>query len=198
MNIHAKSVFPECFGGAIILLAFFSVVPGARAGDTVCFDAVTADKIEAPVTIAAASNAPMEFREQLAKGVSGGRYLEITQGKGYPPNVTTGMALFTFNIEQDGDYYLWCRTWWLDECGNSFSISLDDARPFIFGEDSTFKSWHWVRAPLRLKQLTLGKGKHTLVVRDREDGVCLNQILLTLDKKYVPVDVEPVTPQAAP
>jgi hypothetical protein len=197
MKNNAKTLFIERFGVAIVLLAL-SVVPCARAGDAVCFDAVTAEKIEAPMAIAAASNAPAEYRDQLVKGASGGLYLQIAQGKGYPPNVTTGMALFTFTVAQDGDYYLWCRTWWLDECGNSFSMSIDDARPFIFGEDSTFKSWHWVRASLRLKQLTLTKGKHTLTVRNREDGVYLNQILLTLDKKYVPVDVEPVTPQEAP
>ena len=184
-------------GALAALLTSFPVLPAAWAGDTICFDAVTAGKIEAPMEIVAASNAPVEFRDKIIKGVSGGTYLEIAQGKGNPPKMTAGMASYTIQIDEEGDYVLWCRTWWLDECSNSFFINVDDANPFVFGEDSTLKTWHWVKAPSRLKQLTLAKGKHTLTIRNREDGVCLNQILLTHDKSYVPVDVEKVTTPSA-
>ncbi len=180
------------------VLAAAIALPGVAAGQTLCFDAVTAGKLEAPMEIESASNAPVELRAFLAKGVPDGTYLTLAQGKGYPPAMTAGMAAFTFTIANAGDYYLWCRTWWLDECSNSFWINIDDAKPFIFGEDSTFKTWHWVRAPLRLKQLTLAQGTHTLTFRNREDGVYLNQILLTPDKKYVPVDLETVTSGVAP
>jgi hypothetical protein len=173
-----------------------AALPVARAQETICLDAVSAGSIEAPMVVMAASNAPLDLREKLAKGASGGQYLEIAQGQGNPPKVETGKAEFKIVIPEDGDYVLWCRTFWSDECGNSFSINLDQAKPFILGEDSTFKTWHWVKAPLRLKQLTLTKGPHTLTVRNREDGVCLNQILLTTDRQYVPVDAEPVTPAA--
>lgn len=188
-------------GRSFYLLAVLSVasVPFAvQAGDAICLDAADPATLEAPVEVTAVTNAPAEFREKIAKGLSGGRYLEIAQGKGYPPSVTAGVATYTFTIKQAGDYVLWLRAWWIDECGNSFSIHVDEAKPFIFGEDSTFKTWHWVRAPLRLKQLTLTPGTHVLTVRNREDGVALNQILLTPDKNYVPVDIEPVTPGQAP
>jgi hypothetical protein len=193
-----KTLFGIHDGVGLAILAALTALPGVMAGETVCFDAITAEKIEAPMEISAASNAPAEFRDKLGKEVSTGKFLMIAQGKGCPPTMTAGMASFTFTVETDGDYYLWCRTWWLDECSNSFLINIDDAKPFIFGEDSTFKTWHWVKAPLRLKQLTLTKGKHTLTFRNREDGVYLNQILLTSDKKYVPVDIETVTTGVAP
>ncbi len=180
------------------MLAALVALPCALVGETICFNAVTAEALEAPMEIATSTNAPMEIRDKLEKGAAGGAFLEIAQGKGYPPKMTSGMASFTFTVESEGDYYLWCRSWWLDECGNSFLINIDEAKPFIFGEDSTFKTWHWVKAPARLKQLTLTKGKHVLTFRNREDGVYLNQILLTSDKKYVPVDIETVTSSMAP
>ena len=85
------------------------------------------------------------------------------------------------------------RVWWEGECSNSFTMSLDDGLPFVFGEDATYNSWHWVKAPSRLKQLTLSKGKHKLTIKNREDGVRLDQVLFVMDKNHVPVDVEPVT-----
>jgi hypothetical protein len=173
-----------------------AALPAARADETICLDAASARSIEAPMEIVAASNAPLDIRDTIMKGASGGRYLEIAQGKGNPPKREAGQAVFTVTVPADGDYTLWCRAFWSDECGNSFLINLDQAKPFIIGEDSTFKTWHWVKAPVRLKQLTLTKGVHALTVRNREDGVCLNQLLLTSDKQYVPVDVERVTPQA--
>ncbi len=172
-----------------------AALPAVRADVTICFDAVTATTLEAPMEAVAASNAPLDIRDKVSKELSGGRYLEIAQGKGNPPAVEAGKAVYTLAIPEDGDYILWCRAFWSDECGNSFSVNLDDAKPFILGEDSTLKSWHWVKAPLRIKQLTLTKGTHTLTIRNREDGVRLNQILLTTDRQVVPVDAEKVTVQ---
>ncbi len=194
MNSHAHGWFFRLLSALLVAAAPFAV----QSADSICLNAAAPATLEAPVEIAAATNAPVEFREKLEKGLAGETFLQIAQGKGYPPDVTTGLATYSFTIEHAGDYVLWCRVWWLDECGNSFSIHIGEAKPFIFGEDSTFKTWHWVRAPLRLKQLTLTPGVHTLTVRNREDGVALHQILLTRDKTYVPVDIEPVTVGEAP
>jgi len=182
----------------LFVLSAHAVPPSLRAGEAICWDAASVETIEAPVAIVEAAQAPVDLRDKIAKGLSGTQYLEVAQGKGYPPNVVTGFATYPFTIAKEGVYYLWCRVWWLDECGNSFAIHIDDAKPFIFGEDATFKTWHWVRAPLRLKQLTLAPGAHTITFRIREDGVALNQVLLTPDKAYVPVDVEPVTAGKTP
>lgn len=177
---------------ALVLLSF--LLPAVLMADPICFNADTATKVEAPMELAALPAVPADIRDLVSKGPASGKILLIAQGKG----TEGGVASYTFMVAEAGEYYLWCRTWWLDECGNSFFISLDDAKPFVFGEDSTLKSWHWVRAPLRLKQLTLEKGSHTLTFKNREDGPCLDQILLTSDKNYVPVDVENVTAPVAP
>ena len=63
---------------------------------------------------------------------------------------------------------------------------------FLFGEDATYKTWHWVKYPVSrtVKPLNLTEGKHTLTFFNREDGVRLDQILLSADKRFVPMDIE--------
>lgn len=126
---------------------------------------------------------------KLIPGAAGNAYLEIAQGAGKPPDVQGG-ALFEFTVDTKDTYYLWARVWWLDGCGNSLGMSINGEKEFTFGQDATYKQWHWVRAPLRLSQLDLNAGKHTLRLSNREDGVAVDQILITRNKRYVPVGIE--------
>ena len=73
----------------------------------------------------------------------------------------------------------------------SFTIQIDDGAPFLFGEDTTFNVWHWVRYPVSrmAKPVVLSKGRHTIIFRNREDGVALDQFLLTTEKRFVPVGI---------
>lgn len=133
-------------------------------------------------------------------GVSGasGAYLEIPEGAGNPPKLLAGKASFEFDTPEDGQYILWCRVWWEGECSNSYTVNIDDQPGFLFGEDATFKTWHWVKYPVSrtVAPIRLVKGKHTLVFHNREDGVRLDQVLLSTDKRFVPVDKE--TPGTRP
>jgi hypothetical protein len=162
-----------------------------QAAEPVCFEAERASLLEAPMTRVepAADDKP----EGAIAGASGGAYLVIPEGSGNPPKVTKGLATFAFTVPEEGQYHLWCRVWWPDECGNSFSMQLDDGPVFTFGQDSTVKTWHWVAAPARLKQLQLAAGRHTLTIMNREDGAAVDQVLLTKNRRYVPVEVEKVT-----
>jgi len=156
---------------------------GMAAGHKLCFAAVSAVEVEAPMVV-------------VSNGIAGasGPYLEIPEGAGNPPKVMTGKAVFTVDIPADGDYTLWARAHWDDECGNSFTVVVDDQPGFIFGENATYKKWHWVKYPVSrtAKPIALKKGKHTITFHNREDGVCLDQILLSADKRFVPVDIEKV------
>jgi hypothetical protein len=182
---------------AAVILAALSPAIESRAADTVCLDAVSAESVTPAMEIASATNAPPDIRDALAKGISGGRFLKLARIGGNKPEEKTGAAVFSVNVLNGGEYFLWCRVWWTDECGNSLFVSVDDARPFVFGEDSTFKAWHWVRSPRRLKQLNLTRGSHKLTFSNREHGVYLHQILLTGDSGYVPVGIETVTRDGA-
>jgi hypothetical protein len=184
---------------SVVFLACAATVlaSSARAADPLCWEAESCDSLQAPMElIVTSSNMPAGAKPEMAE-VSGGRFLQIAEGKGNPPKVETGEVTYTLTVAEAGPYYLWCRVWWLGECSNSFSMSVDGAPPFVFGEDGTYNAWHWVQAPKNLKQLTLSAGKHTLRIRNREDGVALDQVVLSASKRFVPVGQQDVTPAPA-
>lgn len=166
----------------------------AFADGRICLEAESSEAVAAPMRVV---DAGVTNSAVVVAGASGNAYLEIPKGAGNPPKVTQGEARLVFDIDEPGDYMLWGRAYWLSECNSSFSMSIDDSLPFTFGKDATFNVWHWVKAPPRLKMLTLSKGPHRLVIKNRQDGVKLDQVLLVLDKSYVPVGVEEVTKAGA-
>ena len=133
----------------------------------------------------------------VSNGIAGasGPYLEIPEGAGNPPKVEAGKAVFTVDVPEGGTFTLWCRVWWEGECSNSFTVQLDDQAPFLFGENATYRTWHWVKYPVAriTPPLRLEKGPHVLRVSNREDGVRLDQILLSPNKRFVPVGIETPT-----
>ncbi len=183
------------------LALLLCILPGlcatALADSVVCFEAESAESVAAPMQVAQAGAAKPGAAWQPVKDASGDRYVEVPQGRGNPPEVTTGQATWTVTLPSSGTYYLWCRVWWGDECSNSLTIQIDDGTPFSFGQDSTYKSWHWVKSPPRLRQLKLAKGTHKLTIKNREDGVRIDQIFLTDDRGTVPVGIETVTQKPA-
>ena len=162
------------------------------AAGRICLEAEASTPITPPMCVVDSRDATNAAT--AVAGASAGKYLEIPKGAGHPPQVNEGEARLSFDLDQEGDYTLWCRVYWLSECNSSFTMAVDDALPFTFGKDATYNVWHWVKAPPRLKQMTLTKGPHTLTIRNRQDGVRLDQVLFVLDKRYVPVGVEEVTP----
>lgn len=166
------------------------------AQDIICFEAETVEKIAAPMQVGPGDTTAANAKWPEVKGASGNAYVEVPEGKGKPPEVTTGTATWTFHVDQAGTYLLWARVWWLDECGNSLTMSVNEHTPFTFGQDATYKRWHWVKAPYGLKQLKLTPGPATLTIKNREDGVRIDQILLSADKRYVPVGIEDTTDTA--
>lgn len=178
--------------GAVVTACLYFWGTAAFGGDHVCLEAESCQTVKAPMLVVNAMDATNAGA--VVAGASGGQYLEIPKGAGHPPQTNAGEAAISFELDQAGDYVLWGRVYWLSECNSSFTMALDDAIPFTFGKDATYNAWHWVKAPPRLKQLTLTKGRHTLTIKNRQDGVRLDQILFTLDKQYVPVGVEDVTP----
>ena len=181
--------------GLVIVSAFAGP---AYAGDTVCFEAELVLQSTAPMQVMQESRAPVPPSGKKVKGASKGQYLEVPQGKGNPPKVTSGVATIRFDVANAGDYHLWSRAWWEDSCGNSFSFRIDDGKPFVFGQDGTYTRWHWIR--VRRRRFRLSKGTHTLHIINREDGARIDQVLFTTSKRFVPVGIEDctVTPHTPP
>jgi hypothetical protein len=177
--------------GWVVLVALCLGLPTAWAGGRVCMEAESGDGITPPMRVV--DTATLKETGGRGAGASGGKYLEVPEGALKAPATVQGEARYSFEITEPGDYSLWCRVYWLSACNSSFTMSLDDSLPFTFGKDATFDAWHWVKAPPRLKQMTLTAGRHVLTVKARQDGVKLDQILLVLDKRYVPVGMEETT-----
>ncbi|OPZ31371.1 MAG: hypothetical protein BWZ02_00267 [Lentisphaerae bacterium ADurb.BinA184] len=169
----------------------------AWAGDVVCLEAESAIEVTAPMLRTDIAFPPDGKSSAVLASSSGGRYLEIPEGAGKPPEAG-GDATIEFTLDQAGTYTLWCRVWWLDGCGNSLGIAINGGKDFTFGQDATYKKWHWVRSPPRLEQLMLSAGKHTLKLMNREDGIAIDQILLTVNPRFIPVGIEKPTPQPKP
>ncbi|MCK5850995.1 MAG: hypothetical protein KAH23_08770 [Kiritimatiellae bacterium] len=180
----------------LCILALVASSVSIKAQDIVCFEAETTKSIVAPMRLMEFKTASLSATNTAVKGASGNKYIETPKLPSrkskalLTPKTTTpqkGHAVFTVNIPVDGKYYLWCRTWWTGECGNSFTIIIDNKQTFTFGEDGTFRCWHWVK---HLKIFNLSKGDHTLKIKQRESGAKLDQILFVNHHRYVPVGIE--------
>ena len=167
-----------------LVLATAIVAQGAQR---IVMEAEATTTIEAPFAVVA------EGAAGAVAGASGG-YLEIAAGKGKPPEEKDKIAKVTyaFEVEAEDAFVLWLRVYWEGECNNSFNARFDEGPQFLIGETPTFKKWHWVKFPVarNAAPVRLAKGSHTLTLFHRQDGVRVDQILLTTDRRYVPVEIE--------
>ena len=176
-----------------LFVALWSVgVLSASAGHVVVWEAESAQSVEAPMVVVVTSSPTAGVT--VVTGSSGDSYLDIPEGRGNPPKVLTGKAVYEVAVPADDEYVLWARVYWEGECSNSLGVTIGQAKAFSFGQDATYKSWHWVRSPRRLKQLRLTQGPQAIVFANREDGVRVDQIALSSDKRWVPVGVEKIRP----
>ncbi|GAB4157217.1 MAG: hypothetical protein Kow00107_06550 [Planctomycetota bacterium] len=145
------------------------------SGDRIVINAADYNSIEGPI----------EVVEDTALAGGKGLYLADTLlGK---PAKLSAIVTYKFSVKKAGTYRLWIRHWWQDECGNSLFVIVDDGPQMLFGDDGTANVWRW---PPALKMtLELTEGEHTLTIIPREDGMKFDQILLTTDLEYYPVNV---------
>lgn len=116
-------------------------------------------------------------------GASGGQMIAIARwaGAGWR-NEAGGAAMYDFEVPEAGSYSLWTRVRWLDGCGNSFFLRVNGGPRQVFGNDAEFGHWHWLKAG----GFRLAKGKNSIELANREDGVALDKLLLTGDPDFRP------------
>ena len=118
--------------------------------------------------------------------------LRVPDKKGKPPegaapDMKYGGAAFDLTIDKEVAGKIWLRVWWEGSCGNTVFVKMDDGKPVVVGNDGTYDAWHWLEAP---HVYTLKPGKHKLYVLNREDGIRIDQILMTNDMEYFPQGIE--------
>jgi hypothetical protein len=161
-------------GTALALMAPAVFAANAK----VCFEAEKTATLESPL-------------KKVTGGkpdVSGGGYLEIP----WDENKTKGIgeATYKFNVKTAGTYYVWARTFWANGCGNSILVNVNGSSDKILGEDGTYDAWHWVGGKARV---TLKAGANTLVLKNRETGVRVDQFFMCQDGNYTPVGMRKIT-----
>lgn len=147
---------------------------------SICFEAEDSEDIKKPIKIT---------EPEDKENISGKKCLEVYQGAGEGSKVG-GECSYKFTLSEDGEYILWARVWWFDSCGNSFSVSFNKGPAFVFGNDRTYKNWHWVKSVMKLK---LKKGTNSITIKNREDGIKIDQFLITNDDQLIPGGIEEST-----
>ena len=159
-------------------LAIFSSAAFA-ANAKVCFEAEGAKSVQSPLK---------KIGGKAKTAVSGGGYLEIPWDRNETKGL--GQATYSFNAKTAGVYTIWARALWQNGCGNSVTISVNGGPETTLGEDGMYETWHWVGGRARVK---LKAGKNTLILKNRETGVQVDQFFFCQDSGYIPVNVRPIT-----
>ena len=127
---------------------------------------------------------PAWMRLVAAPAAGGGSALAIPEEALKDVENPAGVS-YAFTLDKTGYMSLWLRTRWDDGCGNSIDVALDSAEPFAVGNDGTYGAWHWVRGG----RMRLDAGQHVLRLLPREDGLAVDQILLTSASDHYPSGV---------
>ena len=109
----------------------------------------------------------------------------------WAPNggVSGGYAEYSFDVEEAGNYIVWGRVQSPNGDDNSFYVSMDGGADSLW--DTTISSsWVWNRVSHRNGSdpvvYNLSMGNHTLVIKQREDGTKLDEIIITDDLSLRP------------
>ncbi len=135
------------------------------------------------------------FRAVPDAGSLHGRCLVLPKGVGHGkkgfsgPIIDNGWVDFSFRTKVSVTYRLWARVTFRDPDSNSFFVVLDGRLRGILADD-TWRKWHWTALP---GTLNIPPGKHLLRIRNREDGVKLDEVRL-VPEGLDPKDFLPPSP----
>lgn len=105
-----------------------------------------------------------------------------------PAPAEWGGVVFTIKVPKPTRVKICLRAMWEDGCANSIYLKTAGMeRPVMVGDDGTYKVWHWVSTK---GEITLPAGEQKLVLVNREDGVRIDQVLITGDANCEPQDIE--------
>jgi GH35 family endo-1,4-beta-xylanase len=108
---------------------------------------------------------------------SGEQYVTIQSSLNSPSKVPIGDAgslTIPFQVSRDAKYFLFCRVNCPSADDDSFWVKIDDGE-FVAANGLATTGWEW----MRITDLQLQPGEHTLTMTYREDGALLDQIAIT-------------------
>jgi len=154
---------------------------------SVPLESVTGGKPPAPlpkdaVVLSASDGAEVEAPFLLHDEIGAVGGIAAFLPKGSRTEEHKGKVRFIANVAEAGTYHAFVHAKWRDTCSNSASLKANQNPEFLFGNDDVFSIWHWVPAGKH----ALAKGKNDVTIVEREDGIYLDQVLLTQDAAYIP------------
>jgi hypothetical protein len=129
--------------------------------------------------------APFEVEDRKPEETSGGKCLMVPIGLAKAKKLE-GELTFDLELPAAETAHFWLRVYWTGSCSNSLNMKLGKLPKMLVGEDGTYKQWHWIRGPV----VPLAAGSHPVVITAREDDIRIDQLLVTADKRYVPMGIE--------
>lgn len=162
----------------VIWLCTLRAMAGETADDTLCFEAEHANRMTAPM------------QPRVDDAGSAGICIGIPEGAGAREAHAreSGIVVYGVHVARAARYTLWMRVLWEDDCGNSVAVQFDQG-PQRSLTGGRFKQWQWLRAAA----VRLDAGDHQLTLAGREDGVWIDQLLLTPHPRRVPDGPQPTT-----
>jgi hypothetical protein len=169
MAVNSRN--PRMRPGLILLAALTASVAGNCPGEPIVFEAEHGIDVK------------LNYETKKAKKASGGLAVTLGEGGGGTfgygsntnPDIFIGEARYPFRIEEDGQYFVSARVFWMDKCGNLTRIVVDDQlRRGIGSSDSarhTFRRWYWQSSG----PFHLSKGDHWLRAIAHEDGPLIDR-----------------------
>ncbi|NRA63783.1 MAG: hypothetical protein HRU19_04830 [Pseudobacteriovorax sp.] len=152
-----------------------------------------AEYIGGPITMATTANswatpATDDPDGALAEYVAG----TLGQNNNNPANQNAGNAVFTFDVQTPGEYFVWVRTKMIDNDQNQLFVSniTDAANPIDLEFDNdtevTAEAWGWRQLMITDENdnrvpgtFNLAAGPATIRLTEREGGVRVNYVILT-------------------
>jgi len=148
------------------------------AGSSVCFEAekgTLSGQMKAGFTVSG-GGVTAKMQKDIKEQASGRNYIGVPEDGNAEKTPIAGSCTIQFTAPAKAKYTVYLRAWWLDSCANSFKLKFDALPELEIGQDTTYKSWHWVKLN---RPIELDGGAHTLVIKNTEDGALADQFYLT-------------------
>lgn len=102
-----------------------------------------------------------------------------------------GLASYTLNVTEAGQYDLWLLAYSPGGDKNSVSVQINSECPWVAGDKDTAQEFGWLNYqagdPAKPMSVSLGAGEHILKITGREIGAGIDKILLAKSGSCTPI-----------
>jgi len=154
------------------MLKAITVLPllaGAAVAASFCFEAEHANALSMPFEITQSRKASGSAVLTVPEGAG-----DSTAFRGARNGIKPGTAVYHVPFLEGKKWWVWLRVRWNGNCSNSLFVHMGGKEGLLMNE--RFDVWHWIR----IDQPFPATNRITkLVLANREDGISVDQVLLT-------------------